>query len=86
LILFFKGEALRNNDKTLNLKKYRLQRNLSLRRFSEEVGISPNQLSYMEQGRVRSGLLLTWEKLAQYFGVSIDELRKPYSKDQNNEF
>lgn len=59
----------------LKLRDYREKRNLSLRDLAKELKINYSTLSYWETGQKvpRAGNKM---KLAQFFGVSADELLK----------
>ena len=52
------------------IKELRLEKGLSQRKLSEETGISQQSLSFYEKGQ-RNPKIETWQKLADYFNVSI---------------
>lgn len=56
------------------IKELRLEKGLSQRKLSEETGISQQSLSFYEKGD-RKPKIETWQKLADYFGVSVGYLQ-----------
>jgi len=52
------------------IKELRLEKGLSQRKLAEETGISQQSLSFYEKGD-RNPKIETWQKLADYFNVSI---------------
>ena len=56
------------------IKELRLEKGLSQRKLSEKTGISQQALSLYEKGQ-RNPKIETWQKLANYFGVSIAYLQ-----------
>lgn len=65
------------------IAKKRISRGLTQEQFAKEMEITPFYLSRIERGMYPGSLTLL-EKMADFFGCSIDELRgreKPYSSD-----
>lgn len=56
------------------IKELRLEKGLSQRKLSEETGISQQSLSFYEKGD-RKPKIETWQKLADYFDVSVGYLQ-----------
>lgn len=56
------------------IKELRLEKGLSQRKIAEETGISQQSLSFYEKGD-RNPKIETWQKLADYFGVSVSYLQ-----------
>lgn len=56
------------------IKELRLEKGLSQRKLAEETGISQQSLSFYEKGD-RNPKIETWQKLADYFGVSVSYLQ-----------
>ncbi len=56
------------------IKELRLEKGLSQRKLAEETGISQQSLSFYEKGD-RRPKIETWQKLADYFGVSVGYLQ-----------
>ena len=52
------------------LRELRLKRGLSQQELAKKVGISNQSISSYEKG-VRKPKIEAWEKLADYFGVSV---------------
>ena len=61
----------------LYLKKYRLDRGLTLREAAKSIGISSAHLAFIERGEIRSCLYSTLEKISAFYGLSIEELKSP---------
>ena len=59
------------------LKELRLKRGLSQQELAKKVGISNQSISSYEKG-VRKPKIEAWEKIADYFGVSIAYLQGRY--------
>jgi transcriptional regulator with XRE-family HTH domain len=57
-----------------NLKKLRKQKRLSQEKLARMVDISYNTISKIEAGKAKNPTFETLSKLADVFGVSIDEL------------
>ena len=57
-----------------NLKKLRKQKKLSQEKLARLVDISYNTISKIEAGKAKNPTFETLSKLADIFGVSIDEL------------
>lgn len=57
-----------------NLKKLRKQRKLSQEKLARLVNISYNTIAKIEAGKAKNPTFKTLSKLADVFGVSIDEL------------
>ncbi len=57
-----------------NLKKFRKQKKLSQEKLARLVDISYNTISKIEAGKAKNPTFATLSKLADIFGVSIDEL------------
>lgn len=58
----------------MNLKKLRKQKKLSQEKLARLVDISYNTISKIEAGKAKNPTFETLSKLADVFGVSIDEL------------
>ena len=56
------------------IKELRLKTGLTLRALGEKVNMSSSRLSQYETGR-REPKLETWQKLADFFGVSVPYLQ-----------
>lgn len=56
-----------------NLKRLKLERNLTTKELSEMTGLTKQMINFMENG-VRKGSLTTNIKLAKALNVSLDEL------------
>ena len=56
------------------LKELRTSKNLTLRELGKEVGMRDNTLSQYENGK-REPKFETWQKLADFFGVSVPYLQ-----------
>lgn len=70
LILFLKeGEIMKNR-----LKQLRKEKDLSLEQVGKAVGLATNTISRYETGK-REPKLETWQKLADFFGVSVPYLQ-----------
>lgn len=73
------------------IKELRHEKGLSLRAMCTEINIPASTLSQYERG-VREPKLKTWEKLANFFGVSVayligeSNIKKPYSKWSKADF
>lgn len=59
---------------TNNIRKLRKERRLSIRKLSKLTGISAPTLSRYENGD-RYPKIENWQKLADYFGVSVEYLQ-----------
>jgi transcriptional regulator with XRE-family HTH domain len=57
-----------------NLKKFRKQKKLSQEKLARLVDISYNTISKIEAGKSKNPTFETLSKLADVFGVSMDEL------------
>ena len=57
-----------------NLKKLRKEKKLSQEKLARLVDVSYNTISKIEAGKARNPTFETLSKLADVFGVSIDEL------------
>lgn len=57
-----------------NLKELRKQKELSQEKLARLVDISYNTIAKIEAGKVRNPTFETLSKLADVFGISIDEL------------
>jgi len=57
-----------------NLKKLRKQKKLSQEKLARLVDISYNTIAKIEAGKARNPTFETLSKLADVFGISIDEL------------
>lgn len=55
----------------MELKRYRTERNLSLRDVKEETGVSPSTLSRMENGKIPESKRVI-EKVATWLGVTVE--------------
>lgn len=73
------------------IKELRHEKGLSLRAMCTEINIPATTLSQYERG-VREPKLKTWEKLANFFGVSIayligeSNIKEPYNKWSKADF
>lgn len=56
------------------IRELRAERNLTLMKLGEKVDLAPNTISQYETGN-REPKLKTWQKLADYFGVSVGYLQ-----------
>ena len=59
------------------IKELRQKNNLTLRALGEKINMSSSRLSQYETGK-REPRLETWQKLANFFGVSVPYLREIY--------
>lgn len=73
------------------LKELRKQKGLTLVELGKKVNLANNTLSQYERG-VREPKLKTWEKLANFFGVSVayligeSNIKEPYNKWSKADF
>lgn len=56
------------------IRELRAERNLTLMKLGEKVDLAPNTISQYETGN-REPKLKTWQKLADYFDVSVGYLQ-----------
>ena len=56
------------------VKKFRKQKGWSQQKLAEKTGLSFNTITKIEQGRAEYPTLKTLIRLADVFGVSLDEL------------
>lgn len=56
------------------IKKFRKQKGWTQQKLAEKTGLSFNAITKIEQGRAEHPTLKTLIKLADVFGISIDEL------------
>ena len=63
------GETTMKN----RIKELRQKNNLTLKELGQKVGMAANTISRYETGK-REPKLETWQKLANYFGVSVPSL------------
>lgn len=61
------------NTTANRIKELRQEKNLTLRQLGEKLDMKINTLSRYETGK-REPKLETWQKLANYFGVSVPSL------------
>lgn len=54
----------------MELKRYRTERDLSLREVKEETGVSPSTLSRMENGKIPESKRVI-ERVANWLGVTV---------------
>lgn len=59
---------------TNSIRKLREEQGLTLKRLSELTGLAPSLISQYEKGD-RHPKIENWQKLADYFGVSIEYLQ-----------
>lgn len=60
------------------LRRLRLAKGLTVRELADATGISKSSLFNAEKPQARSGVQLqTAQRLAEYFGVTVDELLHP---------
>lgn len=57
-----------------NIKKFRKEHNLSQEQLSQKSGITYSTLSKIESGNNKNPTLETIKKIANVFGVGLDEL------------
>lgn len=57
-----------------NIRKLRKERGLTLKRLSELTGLAPSLISQYENGD-RHPKIENWQKLADFFGVSVEYLQ-----------
>lgn len=57
-----------------NIRKLRKEQGLTLKRLSELTGLAPSLISQYENGD-RHPKIENWQKLADYFGVSVEHLQ-----------
>ena len=57
------------------IKALRTANGLSLAKLGEQVGLRDNTISQYETGRTKYGRDYTWQKLADFFGVSVEYLK-----------
>jgi transcriptional regulator with XRE-family HTH domain len=55
------------------LRENRVAKNISLRKFAEQVGVSPTYLSQVEQGNMDPPTAERVKKMAEILGVNPDE-------------
>lgn len=74
--------AMRNYGELL--KEHRLAKGVSLLDVERETGIDNSNLSRWEQGKVLPSIYFC-EKLADYYGVTLDELiGRDFEKNKND--
>lgn len=56
-----------------HIKEYRARHDMSQDDLAREVGVRRETIGYLEKGKYNPSLVLAW-KIAQLFGVSIEEL------------
>ena len=66
-------------DIAKNIKKIRVERGLMQKEVANAVGVHPSNYSKMEKGDREFGIDVI-DKLAKFFGLTIDELVHPHSK------
>lgn len=71
IILFKREEVLHMKNR---LKEERMKKSLSLEQVGKGVGLATNTISRYETGK-REPKLETWQKLADFFGVSVPYLQ-----------
>ena len=59
---------------TNNIRKLREERGLSIRKLSKLTGLAPDTISKYEREE-RNPKIENWQKLADYFGVSVEYLQ-----------
>lgn len=64
------------------LKELRTKKHLTLKELGEQLGMPNNTLSQYETGK-REPKLETWQKLADFFGVSVSYLQGTEDKPNN---
>ena len=57
-----------------NLKKFRKKAGWSQQKLAEKAGLSYNAITKIEQGAAKKPTIQTMVKIADAFGVSLDEL------------
>jgi len=62
--------------KTLNIKRIRLQKNITLRQLSSISGVSNGYISDLENGKETNPTMAVLEKIANALGVTVLELIK----------
>lgn len=62
-----------------NIKKLRAERRLMQKEVANAIGVHPSNYSKMEKGERELGIEVI-DKLAKFFGLTIDELVHPTSK------
>lgn len=58
----------------IRLKELRLKKGLTLKKVASDNGLAESQLSFYETGKRKPRNSATWEKLADYFNVSVSYL------------
>ncbi|MGB2576967.1 helix-turn-helix domain-containing protein [Leuconostoc suionicum] len=66
------------------IKKLRENGNLTLKEVAKSVGIDFTTLSKYESGVVKTGKVQNWQKIADYFGVSVPYLQGISDIDDSN--
>ena len=66
------------------IRELRNKRGLTLKALGERVDLAPNTISQYETGN-REPKLKTWQKLADYFGVSVGYLQGVVDDDREKE-
>jgi transcriptional regulator with XRE-family HTH domain len=64
------------------LKEKRLSKGLTQTELAKEIGVSQVIIAYFETGIRKPGIKLK-NKLANYFGVSLEEIRNLCGKGEN---
>lgn len=80
LILVVKGDDTMSN----RIRELRQDKKMTLKELGEAIGLAPNTISQYENG-IREPKLKTWQKLADYFDVSIGYLQGVSSDDTEKE-
>jgi len=66
------------------IKSYRKKHNWSQQKLAEKAGLSYNTIAKIEQGAAKEPTIQTMIKIADAFGITLDELvgREPKRKDR----
>lgn len=69
-----------NRHMALNLKKIRIEHNLTQRQLADKVGLEQSQISNLETGR-RLGSVTIWDRLEKVLNVDQRTLRQVETPD-----
>ncbi|MCK8627648.1 helix-turn-helix domain-containing protein [Fructobacillus cardui] len=61
--------------KNNRIRELREKKKLTLKELAKNIGVSFTTLSKYENGVVTTGKIATWQKLADFFGVSVGHLQ-----------
>jgi len=72
----FNENMVRENNIGENIKKYRIKQGLSQEDFAKKSGVKYTTLTKIESGVIKKPSVLVMAKIAEAFGVNIEDLIK----------